>query len=128
MLMPQNKFAFARYRIIDFMLRRHDYVKTAAIVEQCRSRTGFDVTSRTIELDIAAMRYDTFLGYFAPIVYDSRRKAYCYERPYTLSPKFFTGAEYSLLREICSVCRARISDQKYNELERIVFKIELLSE
>lgn len=85
--MPQNKFAFARYRITDFMLRQHDYVITAAIVEQC-SRTGFDVNSRIIELDIAAMRYDPFLGYFAPIVYDSRRKAYCYDRPYTLIPKF----------------------------------------
>lgn len=126
--MPQNKFAFARYRIIDFMLRRHDYVKTAAIVDQCRRKTGFKVSSRTIELDIAAMRDDAFLGYYAPIVYDSHRRAYCYERPYTLSPQFFTEAENSLLREICDVCRTRISDQKYDDLERIVFKIELLSE
>ncbi len=103
--MPQNKFALARYSVIDAMLRRNDYVKTSSIVKKCIESTGYKVSARTIQLDIEAMRYDPFLGYNAPISYNSRHKAYYYEdRSYMLYPFTFSPRELETLEEILKVC------------------------
>lgn len=107
--MPQNKFALARYRIIDAMLRRYDYVTSAQLVEGCAQRTGFRLSRRTIQLDIEAMRHDPFLGYYAPIGYCTRRKAYFYEqRDYVLHPFAFTDAELALLEGLVEKIRRYI--------------------
>jgi hypothetical protein len=67
--MAQNKFALARYCMIDNLLNKHEYVKTAYIAEICRRKLKCSITQRTIQMDIDAMRNDSFLGYFAPIEY-----------------------------------------------------------
>ena len=100
--MPQNKFALARYSVIDAMLRRNDYVKTSSIVKKCIESTGYKVSARTIQLDIEAMRYDPFLGYNAPISYNSRHKAYYYEdRSYMLYP--FTCIRFECHDTLCCI-------------------------
>ncbi|MDR0907131.1 MAG: hypothetical protein LBM63_00760 [Rikenellaceae bacterium] len=96
--MPQNKFALARYRLIDQMLRRNNYVKSSSIIEKCFEQTGFRVSRRTIQLDIEAMRFDSFLGYNAPISYCQQRKAYYYEDPdYRFNPFLLTYKEIAAL-------------------------------
>lgn len=67
--MAQNKYALARYYLIDGLLRRYEYVKTSTIVEICRERLKCTITQRTIQMDIYAMLNDSFLGYYAPIEY-----------------------------------------------------------
>ncbi len=110
--MPQNKFAIARYRLIDSMLRRNDYVKTREIVERCSERTGFRVSRRTIQLDIETMRFDPFLDYNAPIGYCPRRKAWFYDDPcyrlearsgQTPAPFSFTPEEIAALEWLLDV-------------------------
>ncbi len=76
--MPQNKFALARYRLIDELLRKRECVKTMEIVETCQDQLGFKVTARTIQMDMDALQNDPFLGCFLPICYCNRRKAYYY--------------------------------------------------
>ncbi len=76
--MPQNKFAYARYKLIDRELSRKEFVKTSEIVDLCKDELGFTVSPRTIQDDIKVMQNDSFLGYFAPIDYNNSRKAYYY--------------------------------------------------
>ncbi len=107
--MPQNKFALARYRIIDAMLRRHDYVTSTQLAERCSLRTGYPISRRTIQLDLQAMRHDPFLGYNAPIGYCTRRKAWFYEvRDFALHPFAFTDDELALLEGLVEKIRRYI--------------------
>jgi len=76
--MPQNKYAFARYHIIDRELSRRNFVKTSEIVDICRNEFGFNVSAKTIQMDMNAMQYDSFLGYNAPIAYNNTKRAYYY--------------------------------------------------
>lgn len=126
--MPQNKFAIARYRIIDTQLRRCGYVKTSAIVEQCLREVGFRVTARTIELDMAAMRDDELLGYFAPIGYDTHRRAFYYTEPYEFPGVRFTRGEITLLRSVCSKIRRSIPESDWATLEGIINKMTLYAD
>ncbi|MDR2907427.1 MAG: hypothetical protein LBU91_05515 [Bacteroidales bacterium] len=127
--MPQNKFALARYRLIDAMLRHNEYVKTSAIVETCFERTGYKVSRRTIQLDIEAMCFDTFLGYYAPIGYCPRRKAYYYEdRSYRLHPFSFTKEEVTSLEWLLNVVAKKKIADHYAVLHRLLKKIKLYAE
>lgn len=124
--MPQNKFALARYSIIDSMLRRNDYVKTSSIVKRCLESTGNRVSARTIQLDIEAMRYDPFIGYYAPICYCSRNKAYFYEnKDYRLHPFSFTMDEVVALESLLKICETLERPKHYEILCRLIKKIKL---
>ncbi len=76
--MPQNKYAFARYHIIDRELSRKEFVKSSEIVDICRDEFGFTISAKQIQEDMKAMQYDSFLGYNAPIDYNRSKKAYYY--------------------------------------------------
>lgn len=71
--MPVNKYALARYVLIDKLLRNHKYVKTNHIVKYCREMLHCDVTQRTIQMDIISMQNDSFIGYYAPIEYCKKK-------------------------------------------------------
>ncbi|MDR0954003.1 MAG: hypothetical protein LBM20_01295 [Rikenellaceae bacterium] len=119
--MPQNKFALARYRLIDLMLRRSNYVKSSSIIEKCFEQTGFRVSRRTIQLDIEAMRFDSFLGYNAPIGYCPRRKAYYYEDPaYCFNPFPFTPQEIAALQWLLNLCIEMKREDCCDVLRRLV--------
>ncbi len=114
--MPQNKFALARYRLIDEILRRQECAKTMEIAEMCREKLGFKVTQRTIQLDMDAMKNDPFLGYFLPINYCNRRKAYYYDEK---SVEIFlvlclTEQELSFLQKLKDFLRDAIQDNDFN--------------
>lgn len=128
-IMPQNKFALARYRVIDSLLRKYDYVKTLFMQEECSRRTGFAVTVRTIQLDIECMRNDDFLGYYSPIGYCRRRKAYYYtDASYTLVAFCFSEEEILLLEGMLARYRYEIGPEVYTVLRAVVTKMKFLPE
>lgn len=83
--MPKNKDAYTRYRIIDRVLRsrkhllRRRYVKTKELAKICAEEMGKDsISTRTIQIDIENMRYDTGLRMNAPIQKSTKERAYFY--------------------------------------------------
>ena len=126
--MAQNKYAIARYHMIDRLLHRNEYVKTMYIVEICRTKLRCKVTQRTIQMDIDAMRNDSFLGYYAPIEYDSKRKAYYYkDAAYRLFPMHFSADEFLLMQNLLQVVEDRILQEEYALLKNIIDKVKILS-
>ncbi len=127
--MPQNKFALARYQIIDYLLRKKTYVKTSEMREACLAKTGFSVSKRTIQLDIEAMKHDDFLGVYASIGYNTRLKAYYYEtesEPLS-APVRFTPEELRIINHLFELCKERISSEYCLIFRNIVVKMELMA-
>ncbi|MGB1076305.1 MAG: helix-turn-helix transcriptional regulator [Flavobacteriales bacterium] len=89
--MPANKFSILRYQIIDDCLRNtlRPYPSLESLRLACEeklfSSEGEKVSKSTIEKDLAAMRGDVDLGYFAPIAYNRIHRGYEYTEPeYTI--------------------------------------------
>lgn len=89
--MPANKYALIRYRVIDELLsnKGRPFPSKEELRSACEEALyGGDVgrvSISTIEKDIYAMRYDTVLGYEAPIAFHSYHKGYHYTDPdYTI--------------------------------------------
>lgn len=83
--MAISKHPFGRYQVIDRELCRKDWVKTKELKEIIEYELSIRVSERMINDDINAMRYDSLLGYFAPIEYNNLHKAYYYsDRNYTI--------------------------------------------
>lgn len=83
--MAISKHPFGRYHVIDRELRKHDFVKTKELKEIIEDELCIHVSEKMINEDINAMRYDSLLGYFAPIAYNNSNKAYYYtDREYTI--------------------------------------------
>lgn len=126
--MPQNKYALARYRLIDNALRKNEYVKTTYLVELCKDRLDYNVSQRTIQMDIEAMKNDAFLGFFAPICYCSKHKAYYYfNKDFALSPLGFQECEINVLDYLCIFLQGKIEDKYYNIFIIIVKRIKKFS-
>ncbi len=86
--MPTNKHAIIRYRTIDRCLRdRNGRWDWRTLAEECSreigNATGVDIklSERTIKGDLADMRNNDILGYYAPIDYDRKEKSYYYTDP-----------------------------------------------
>ena len=108
--MPDNKFASARYKLIDRELRRREFVKTSEIVDLCFNELGFEISLKQIQNDFTAMETDSFLGYYAPIKYNKRKKAY-----------YYTDKEYSIVR-------FGLKDEEVNSLQMFASKLNLYKE
>lgn len=76
----KNKHQWARIRIIDRELCKHDRVKTKDLVKIIAEEV-IEVKQRTIEKDIELMKEDSLVGFSAPIEFDSKKKAYFYKDP-----------------------------------------------
>lgn len=123
--MPQNKFAIARYNIIHDLLQRNTYVKSNVIADICREHLGYEVTQRTIQMDLQSMKNDSFLGFFAPIEYCSKRKAYFYNDPeYQLSLRQLNPDEISLLENVCAIASNHLGSDQRDQLKTLLFKIK----
>ena len=84
--MAVTKHPFGRYMIIDRELGRKEWVKTKELKQVIEEELSINVSLRMINEDIAAMRDDSLLKYFAPIEWDKKRKAYFYtDRDFTIS-------------------------------------------
>ena len=70
--MSANSYSMYRYFAIDVQLMQGKSTLLDLM------RVCGDVSKRTIQLDLEAMRYDDGLGFFAPIVYGKKTKTYHY--------------------------------------------------
>lgn len=123
--MPQNKFAIARYALIDELLKKNTYVKTAVIAESCKRNLGYEVSQRTIQLDLSSMKNDSFLGFFAPIEYCSKRKAYYYKDPeYQFGYQQLNLSEVDLLENVCNIASRHLKPDQRVILGDVLFKIK----
>mgnify|MGYP006209205139 FL=1 len=123
--MPQNKFAIARYAVIDELLRKHTYVKSSAIAETCKKNLGYEVSQRTIQLDLNSMKDDTFLGFFAPIDYCQKRKAYFYkDADYQFGYQQLNVSELDLLENVCNIASRHLKPDQRAILGDVLFKIK----
>lgn len=102
--MPANKWALLRYRIIDGKLNKRfpDYPSKEELRSTCEDELygtiGKHISTSTIEKDLAAMKYEQHLGYFAPIEYCKTNKGYYYsEKNYTLADIPLTESEIEAL-------------------------------
>jgi predicted DNA-binding transcriptional regulator YafY len=75
--MPSNKEAIKRYRIIHRILRRGTRHKSSEITKICNDR-GIPVAKRTIQNDLKDLAEDTELGFYLPIVKDTKTQTYYY--------------------------------------------------
>ena len=90
--MPANKYALLRYRIIDRCIsnQAQPYPSKSDLREACEEALygsdGEHISDSTIEKDLWAMRYESELGYYAPIAYSKAHKGYFYEEDdYTIN-------------------------------------------
>ena|SRR5690554_2454318 len=126
-LMPINKFAMARYRLIHQLLSRQDYVKTSKMVVACEQQLGYEVTRRTIQIDLQVMKDDSFVGIYAPIAYCARRKAYFYERKDFMSRHLgFSESEIEFVQTIKERWSPELTETEHDRLAHIVEKMQLI--
>jgi predicted DNA-binding transcriptional regulator YafY len=78
--MPFNKEAYQRYKLIDARLRLKSKAAPSLqdLLDYVNTKVGGNVSQRTIQKDVQNMRYDTALGFNAPIEYDRMKKSYSY--------------------------------------------------
>jgi predicted DNA-binding transcriptional regulator YafY len=79
----KNKNALTRYRLIDnrMTIRQKPAPSLQDLVEYVSEKMGSPISVAAIQKDIYAMRYDESLGFFAPIEYDIKKRAYVYTDP-----------------------------------------------
>jgi predicted DNA-binding transcriptional regulator YafY len=83
--MAISKHPIGRYQVIDRELGRKDWVKTKELKYLIEDELSIAVSERMINEDINAMKDDPLLGYFAPIEYNTVKKAYYYtDKNYTI--------------------------------------------
>jgi predicted DNA-binding transcriptional regulator YafY len=96
--MPVNKSALIRYRVINRYLLTHKKATKEELRRACQDVFGKEISSRTIDADLNAMRYDEGLRYFAPIKYNTWDRTYYYEEPgYTIENIPLNNEEYETL-------------------------------
>lgn len=124
--MPQNKFAIARYRLIDNILQKKEYVTTKEIVELCREQLGFKVSARTIQLDMQAMTNDEFLGFCLPIRYSRSQKAYYHSEKYSCerAKKKLSQEDLDFLIALHFSLKHIISKEYFIQFENIIKKLK----
>ncbi len=86
--MPINKSAARRYRVINDCIidKRKPYPTKEYLAMRCSEIINIDVSTSTIEKDIAAMKLPHPMGYSAPIVYSKLHKGYVYgEQGFSIS-------------------------------------------
>jgi len=123
--MPQNKYAIARYRLIDKILRTTGYAKTSDLAKTCMKKLGYSISQRTIQMDLHAMRYDPFVGIFAPIEYCKKRKCYYYTHTnFSLTFLNFTENELKVLIYLSKYLNGKIDNNYYIIFQNCIKKIK----
>ncbi len=77
----KNKNAYARYRLIDQRLTNKSLKAPSLedLVEYVSERLDLSISVSSIQKDIYAMRYDSNLGFDAPIEFDRYERGYVYK-------------------------------------------------
>jgi predicted DNA-binding transcriptional regulator YafY len=122
--MPKNKNAIIRYKLINQMLLNGKSASKYAIADACNERLDADVSLRTIENDIYAMRYSEGLGYFAPIEYDHTRMGYVYTDPdYSIDKIPVDEADLNKLRFAASLLQQYGSVNAFQDFSGVIDKV-----
>ncbi len=132
--MPTNKHALIRYRVIDRSLRNIDRQwNWSTLAEACAkeiqktTNQKLSLSERTIKGDIAAMRTDEALGYYAPIEYDRKEKSYYYsDRNYSITEAPLNKSDSNELKSVLSMLRQFTGFRHLEGIENIIHKLELL--
>jgi predicted DNA-binding transcriptional regulator YafY len=97
--MPPIKNQSFRIKIIDELLSRQKWVKTATIKKTIESKLMESISERTIQQDIKDMRENSLLGYDAPISYNKSKGSYTYdEAGYTIKNFKLSSDEIDALK------------------------------
>lgn len=122
--MPKNKNAISRYKLINQMLLNGKSASKQAIADACYDKLRTEVSLRTIENDIYAMRYSEGLGYFAPIEYDHSRKGYVYTDPdYSIDKIPVDDADLNKLRFAASLLHQYGNVNAFQEFSGAIDKV-----
>ncbi|MCD8031800.1 MAG: hypothetical protein LUF85_13515 [Bacteroides sp.] len=97
------------------------------MIECCRQVTGYQVSQRTIQMDLETMKNDPFLGFHAPIGYCHKMKAYYYTEPdYQLLPFCFTEEEVCFLERLLDTYRSRMVPEEIDFMYHLLRKMKVL--
>ena len=99
--MPVNKNAHSRFRIIDKCINdtRHRYPSLEYLAKRCSDMLHTDISTSTIEKDLAAMKKDHPVGHSAPIIYSKQHKGYAYsEVGFSISELNLQDEEWNALK------------------------------
>ncbi len=122
--MPKNKNATIRYKLINQMLLNGKPASKQAIADACYDKSGTEVSLRTIENDIYAMRYNEGLGYYAPIEYDHSKRGYVYTDPdYSIDKIPVDDADLNKLRFAASLLQQYGAVNAFQEFSGAIDKV-----
>lgn len=114
-----------RYRIINACLtnrQRRYWTKKELIAELAKH--DIKVKSRTLTIDITAMREDTRLKFYAPIVYCRKERAYYYEDPnYSIDKVQLTDEELLSISVMLHFLKQYSGTQIVNNFEGAIEKM-----
>ena len=99
--MPANKNAVIRHRIIDQCInnKRKKYPSLEYLAERCSEILETDISTSTIEKDLALMKKNPPVGYNAPIIYSKQNKGYVYgEVGFSIAELNLQDEEWNALR------------------------------
>jgi predicted DNA-binding transcriptional regulator YafY len=99
--MPKNKSASIRFRIIDQCInnKRHRFPSLELMADRCSELLQTDVSTSSIEKDIAVMKKPEPVGFSAPIAYSKTEKGYYYaEVGFSISELSLAEEEWNALR------------------------------
>ncbi len=121
-----NKFAVSRYKLIDarITMKQKKAPSLQDLVEYVSEKLEIETSSSTIQKDIYAMRFDSGLGFFAPIEFDRKLKAYIYTDPFysinkiAVSPEDLQGLELAIgiLEQFKDVPAIKLFDDAINKI------------
>jgi predicted DNA-binding transcriptional regulator YafY len=124
--MPKNKSASVRYRAIDKRLRRkfRPYPTMEELIEAVEEVTDSTISVSSIQKDLNAMRYDTQLGYFAPIKFSKANKGYYYDDPeYSIEGFGLNEDDISSIQMAAAMLNQFRGTEFFKEFESVVDKI-----
>jgi predicted DNA-binding transcriptional regulator YafY len=122
--MPKNKNAIIRYKLINQMLLDGKSASKRDIADACYEKIEKEVSLRTIENDIYAMRYSEGLGYFAPIEYDHTRMGYVYTDPdYSIDKIPVDDADLNKLRLAAALLQQYGSVNAFQDFSGVIDKV-----
>lgn len=128
--MPANKYALLRYRIIDRCIanKYKPYPNKEALRRACEEELygsdGDRVSASTVDKDLYAMRFESNLGYYAPIAYSKVHKGYYYTDPdYSIDRMPLSPDEIEAIHLAASTLRQFRSIELFKNSEAAIDKI-----
>lgn len=122
--MPKNKHAIIRYKVINQMLIKGKTASKNMLAQACSETLDKEISLRSIENDIYAMRYSEGLGYYAPIEYNYYERAYFYDDPaYSIDNLPLGKEEIQKLRLAASLLKQYEKIDTFGEFSGTIDKV-----